>query len=1723
MQLLNRVKQIVLVLSLFITLVFPIFAGATVCSDGVAEPQFLSVGVDPNLLLIIDNSGSMYDMAYVDDLDFCVDESYADNATYSGYFGWDGGDTYTADNWYSDNVTTDKFQLKSEADAKLDCSATCGDDGIECYTNSYLCVTIDTAETEAVSDDELVAFAATANFLNWGLSSKFDVEKQILTGGKYDEDNSTLVLEGRGCSNRRFVKQVDVTDESSEDMKFTMAIRPPDQDFTDADDTVRIDFFPVTDIGFDDTSCQLAVTELQKDSPNLGQLKVYIDDCLAYERNLSDDILTASNGAFNQSTQTCWYITKHPAEDDEDEKVTHVTSIQNACELLYENGVNPASINPYEQSYVCAGILDNVSVGSYVGRCWDLGYYDDNCSSYTCDNYDDDDDDGTVYAGPIPVPELQTGEEEFNNPFCRDELVYYCTGNFTEKSGNCSPSTTWTVERYPNPGHEGEACATEGTDSGWSGTDDEIDECIYDALLDYCGMLDVPEVIDPTDLTSQTSEFWNLPAVLIDSGVISQLGEPLATLMGVIDHPETPTGLLQEKSSEIRIGAMAFNTEGSASECEDNDKVACIAGSNLDGAQILTDIGIDSLGSTTHIDGLVSSINDIKARTWTPLAESMYNAIGYYSANATRRINDGNATLEPDFDVANDPITDWCQSNYVLIITEGASTTDLNAEVQAFVDTENDGNDDDNVTCGELSGSTNLDDLTYFANTSPNLHTTQLNDEDKRKITTFVVASGTLRDIGTDDECNPVNLLENAAINGGSLKLYTSDNSTSLRDNLEQILGDISTRSSSGSAASVISSSRGGEGAMYQAIFWPEVERDELPSVTWVGEVHSLFVNALGHMYEDSDGDGILDDTQDNRVWVFFDQNLRKSVACYSQPVTRTILGDEMLQCDSDNDLGTAENIEVNDINYLWSANNWLSKVENYSWEPALDPDTSNISDNRVEDFHLYDPDDNDTYSNYISGNRQRHIFTWNDLDNDGIVDNQIFVDSDDNTTETFGFVESFWQGAEVKGGRGDINSDFNTSDNATLNNVIKWIRGDDNETIMRGRTIDNFDLDGTDSTITWRLGDVINSTPMVVSSPQEGFHLIYKDISYTDFVHQYQNRRHMVYFGANDGMLHAVNSGFFSKENGQARFCRTDDCSVGGNDIVSDVPELGAELWAYVPYNLQPHLQCLTNKDYAHKYYVDQRPRIFDVRIFKDDADHPNGWGTILVGSMRLGGYPVTAASLNGDATDTREFTSAYFIMDITNPEKPPILLGEFTRKTDGNEIDLGYTTAIPTLVVMKDGDETDDYYWYLILGSGPHGDNAIQGESDQAAQIGVLPLNWLSNRTGQTRIPFRIPNTVPDAASSDGGTFTVGDGSIKGLVSDLITLDYDLEANYMADAVYFGTVDGNATSGYGGRMFRLVTREEDAGNQVEIKPRDWDTDTMLGGVSGDNPALLHDAGAPIVAAPTVGKGPNNFWVYFGTGHFFGDNDKSDASEQYYYGIKEPTIGCLPSPTFTWEEVEKIGTVDGTPGGRGLLKVDQIKIRYNISPELCCSDDNSTNSCDIADDSCFPTNVIDHDVTTYDQLRDYIAGNTCPDDVNDANDNDGTDGWYRKLLLPRERNLGQASLLGGLLTYTSYQPFDDNCKAEGLSYLYGLYYQTGTAWNQPIFGDYDELIDPLPEYISLGTGLTLTPNLHVGAGEGPTAFVQTSTGEIIEIPQINLPVDNFKAGRAKWRDRACD
>jgi type IV pilus assembly protein PilY1 len=126
----------------------------------------------------------------------------------------------------------------------------------------------------------------------------------------------------------------------------------------------------------------------------------------------------------------------------------------------------------------------------------------------------------------------------------------------------------------------------------------------------------------------------------------------------------------------------------------------------------------------------------------------------------------------------------------------------------------------------------------------------------------------------------------------------------------------------------------------------------------------------------------------------------------------------------------------------------------------------------------------------------------------------------------------------------------------------------------------------------------------------------------------------------------------------------------------------------------------------------------------------------------------------------------------------------------------------------------------------------------------------------------------------------------------------------------------------------------------------------------------------------------------------------------------------------------------------------------------------------------------------------------------------------------PSERCVAKPTVLGGIITFTTFLPDDSACAFEGESFLYALYYKTGTAYFEPIIGYEDDIMSVAGETFqetarrkSLGEGVAATPSLHVGEAEGVKAFVQSSTGEIEIINEINLP-EAFRSKPLHWIQR---
>ncbi len=205
-----------------------------------------------------------------------------------------------------------------------------------------------------------------------------------------------------------------------------------------------------------------------------------------------------------------------------------------------------------------------------------------------------------------------------------------------------------------------------------------------------------------------------------------------------------------------------------------------------DGGSIIADCGVSEASLHEQISG-------ITANTWTPLGEAMETVKDYFS-------EDG-----PDA-VIQSP----CQYNFVLVVTDGEPTMDLDVSPYLW-DADHDGNDPGSCTSigSDLPDyydcSDHFDDIAYYMN-----HSDLRSDMDgQQNVITYVV--------GFHIE---IPMLPEAAANGDGL-YFQAENAIDLYLSMEYAIQDILRRISAGSAVAVVSTERGVDDRLYRGKFMP--------------------------------------------------------------------------------------------------------------------------------------------------------------------------------------------------------------------------------------------------------------------------------------------------------------------------------------------------------------------------------------------------------------------------------------------------------------------------------------------------------------------------------------------------------------------------------------------------------------------------------------------------------------------------------------------------------------------------------------------------------------------------------------------------------------------------------------------------------------------------------------------------------------------------------------
>ncbi|RNC73170.1 MAG: pilus assembly protein PilY [Desulfuromonadales bacterium] len=200
------------------------------------------------------------------------------------------------------------------------------------------------------------------------------------------------------------------------------------------------------------------------------------------------------------------------------------------------------------------------------------------------------------------------------------------------------------------------------------------------------------------------------------------------------------------------------------------------------------------------------------------------------------------------------------------------------------------------------------------------------------------------------------------------------------------------------------------------------------------------------------------------------------------------------------------------------------------------------------------------------------------------------------------------------------------------------------------------------------------------------------------------------------------------------------------------------------------------------------------------------------------------------------RDGGKGFFALDITDPANP-IPLWELTATSSTPSNGLGYSFGTPLILKLRDKDAAGGFRWVTALANGYEGPT-----SRKAASLIIADL-----ATGAVVSEIVVDNTAFSGSSSNG-------------LASPAAIDKDMDG--FADTLYAGDLNGN--------MWRF--------DVSSAKAADWKADCIFAA----------GASQPITTAPDVVVRLGYQYVFFGTGKYLDEGDKTTFATQSFYGIKD-------------------------------------------------------------------------------------------------------------------------------------------------------------------------------------------------------------------------------------------
>jgi hypothetical protein len=160
-----------------------------------------------------------------------------------------------------------------------------------------------------------------------------------------------------------------------------------------------------------------------------------------------------------------------------------------------------------------------------------------------------------------------------------------------------------------------------------------------------------------------------------------------------------------------------------------------------------------------------------------------------------------------------------------------------------------------------------------------------------------------------------------------------------------------------------------------------------------------------------------------------------------------------------------------------------------------------------------------------------------------------------------------------------------------------------------------------TKLTVQFLLGDIFHSDPALVGQPINVTLFDGNVDNYQTFANQERFRRKVLYFGSNDGQLHAIDVGIVRQG------------TVAGKPAWVFSDGTGSEIFSFIPRTVMPSLDQLAASGGSETFMVDGPPHLAEGFFDATSGGTSKQWHSVLVGGLREGGH-------------------GYYALDVTQPD---------------------------------------------------------------------------------------------------------------------------------------------------------------------------------------------------------------------------------------------------------------------------------------------------------------------------------------------------------------------------------------------------------------------------------------------------------------------------------------